>query len=597
DVDFRPSGVLDVGAGVGSAAWAAHEVFGWLRPAQWTRSEKLREHEVRQLMAELEALLDAADDSEDEQQKHELKQEIEGKKQRLAQLLRQARQAREDVPLPSFKRVQCIEPNPAMRDTGRTLLAPLQRGLLPDDVNPHNTSAKVRRQHGAVDVQWYDNVRGNRHLNGQDLVTCAFTLSEFGNDHAGRTRLLRDMWSVLRPGGYLVLVEASSVAGGTLIQAARQYLLSEHPPTVTVTEEGVVDKDGNIVQEITEQNSNLSLSKDAASVVAPCAHDLMCPVLLNSIEAKTEGKRLNKISRWCHFAQKVSRHGLPKQSRMALRNIPRKSAARSAIHQNNVVFKYSYCVLRKGPADYGRYSPKVRKQKAAWKNAEQINENLMDRHELQRHSFTWARQILPPRKRGGHTYMQLCTARGELERRIVAKSHGNEWGYKLARKSRWGDLWPYPERPNVMKKIPVKLRKRIYRDVQRMRKQTLLSFEEALQKRQEHAKAEQSRLNATKFSADDEELLRAFLAEWPRGHAIRATYSEVQQLAEQLGRTPRSVENKLIKMRKQQQKQEEAAQPALLPEPKQQHSEREMAPLMREVHEERPAELKHFEPM
>ena len=47
----------------------------------------------------------------------------------------------------------------------------------------------------------------------------------------------------------------------------------------------------------------------------------------------------------------------------------------------------------------------------------------------------------------------MCNAEGEIERRIIAKSHGIEGGYRLVKKAKWGDLWYFEKR------IPHKFRK------------------------------------------------------------------------------------------------------------------------------------------
>ncbi|KAI9822198.1 MAG: 37S ribosomal protein S22 [Phylliscum demangeonii] len=52
------------------------------------------------------------------------------------------------------------------------------------------------------------------------------------------------------------------------------------------------------------------------------------------------------------------------------------------------------------------------------------------------------RAILPPLKRSGHVILDVCTPAGQLERWTVPRSFGKE-AYRDARKSRWGDLWPW----------------------------------------------------------------------------------------------------------------------------------------------------------
>ena len=72
-------------------------------------------------------------------------------------------------------------------------------------------------------------------------------------------------------------------------------------------------------------------------------------------------------------------------------------------------------------------------------------------------SHKWGRMVRPPLKKSGHVIIDLCTAEGGLNRHIVARS--NAWeggvgksGYRAARKSKWGDLWPYgdPRRLNEL---------------------------------------------------------------------------------------------------------------------------------------------------
>ena len=71
----------------------------------------------------------------------------------------------------------------------------------------------------------------------------------------------------------------------------------------------------------------------------------------------------------------------------------------------------------------------------------------------------WSRIIRNPRKRGKHIIIDVCsasrhaanaevvdTSQGHLVRQVVATNDKRTWlgpgGYRLARKSRWGDLWP-----------------------------------------------------------------------------------------------------------------------------------------------------------
>jgi ribosomal protein RSM22 (predicted rRNA methylase) len=68
------------------------------------------------------------------------------------------------------------------------------------------------------------------------------------------------------------------------------------------------------------------------------------------------------------------------------------------------------------------------------------------------------RIIRPPRKRGGHIVLDVCTGRcggssseqseqqAAIVRHTVARSDAHKWmgsaGYELAKSANWGDLWP-----------------------------------------------------------------------------------------------------------------------------------------------------------
>jgi ribosomal protein RSM22 (predicted rRNA methylase) len=68
-------------------------------------------------------------------------------------------------------------------------------------------------------------------------------------------------------------------------------------------------------------------------------------------------------------------------------------------------------------------------------------------------SYFWPRIIRPVIKKHKHSIMDLCNADGEIERRIIAKSHGMEGGARKVKKARWGDLWYFERRiPNKFRK-------------------------------------------------------------------------------------------------------------------------------------------------
>ena len=97
--------------------------------------------------------------------------------------------------------------------------------------------------------------------------------------------------------------------------------------------------------------------------------------------------------------------------------------------------KYSYLIVKKGPTPAS---------------------TLADKNEAQdviEESYFWSRLIRPVIKKQKHQIMDLCTVDGNIERKIVAKSHGTEGGYRVAKKLNWGDLWYLDYRiPNKYRK-------------------------------------------------------------------------------------------------------------------------------------------------
>ncbi len=87
-----------------------------------------------------------------------------------------------------------------------------------------------------------------------DLVTCAHTLAELGDDGL-RSQAVEHLWS--QTGRFLVLVERGNAEGFRLIRNARQLLLEKFAGEL--------------------------------QIVAPCSHQLECPMR----------------GSWCHFAQRV----------------------------------------------------------------------------------------------------------------------------------------------------------------------------------------------------------------------------------------------------------------------------------------------------
>ena len=126
-----------------------------------------------------------------------------------------------------------------------------------------------------------------------------------------------------------------------------------------------------------------ALMRSGHTVVAPCPHELACPML-----AKRD---------WCHFAARLDRSRLHRDV---------KGGEMSYEDE-----KFSYVVARR--------------------TVEAGDGNVRD-----------ARIVRHPRQRKSLVSLQLCTPAGTAVEQLVAKSAG--LAYRFAREARWGSTWPAP---------------------------------------------------------------------------------------------------------------------------------------------------------
>src|SRR5215475_12774676 len=170
----------------------------------------------------------------------------------------------------------------------------------------------------------------------RDLVTLAYVLNELVA--ATRQSVLRKLWALTAD--TLVIVEPGTPAGWQRILAARSQLIEA-----------------------------------GAHVIAPCPHAHACPLAPPD---------------WCHFAQRVARSRVHRQTKRA--DVPWEDE------------KFSYLAVSHKPATH-----------------------------------VGARVIARPRTAGGHTTLKLCRPDGSAGDQVVSRRHGAL--FKRARKADWGSLF------------------------------------------------------------------------------------------------------------------------------------------------------------
>jgi ribosomal protein RSM22 (predicted rRNA methylase) len=184
--------------------------------------------------------------------------------------------------------------------------------------------------------------------------------------------------------------DASQPPEGTWDVVVASYVLGEIPDAERrdVTEQWFAATSGELVVVEPGSKDGFEVVRRArehlitlgATISAPCPHDGTCPMAGGD---------------WCHFAVRVARTKLQRQIKAGDRGYEDE--------------KYSYVVAsRQGPV---ARSPRV---------------------------------VGPPRRRGGHVRLKLCTTDG-LNELIVAKREAER--YRSARKLEWGDAFEQnPER-------------------------------------------------------------------------------------------------------------------------------------------------------
>ncbi|XP_029930797.1 methyltransferase-like protein 17, mitochondrial [Myripristis murdjan] len=186
-----------------------------------------------------------------------------------------------------------------------------------------------------------------------DVVVGAFSLSELPSKKE-RDEILFTLWR--KTSSYLVLVENGTKEGHQMLMEARDILLTKKEKFLFDTR--------------------------AASVFAPCPHELPCPKLA----------RLSPVP--CNFQQPY--HPLPLPGR-----------------PDRQIEKFSYLILAR-----------------------------TDGVEAEKGGVDWARLVAPVLSRSRHVHCQMCCPNGQIQQVVVtARKHGRDV-YRCARSSEWGDQLP-----------------------------------------------------------------------------------------------------------------------------------------------------------
>ena len=281
--------------------------------------------------------------------------------------------------------------------------------------------------HESEGIRTSASLRGANRRDGFDVVVSSYALGEIPDESTTRQHqrqvdlTIRQLWDKVAPGGILVVAEPGTPKGSLLVRRARALILE-------VARRDMEQKARRLGMEPSDEDVE-------AYVVAPCQHDKACPM--------KESNREEGFSTWCHFPQRIMRSAYMREIKHGIR-----------AYQDE---KFSYVVLRRATrasaredaARAARRAVEAQKRRPESPTDEEEDEERRDAfyETLARESFeSWSRVTRVPRKQKGHVVFEVCDPSGEMRRLTVAKSHARDIGrdgYKLARKLRWGDLWPF----------------------------------------------------------------------------------------------------------------------------------------------------------
>ncbi|XP_022159801.1 methyltransferase-like protein 17, mitochondrial isoform X1 [Momordica charantia] len=341
----------------------------------------------------------------------------------------------------SIEKVNLVEPSQSMQRAGRSLIQglknlPLIHGY--DSIQALNKDiSKSEREH--------------------DLVIASYVLGEIPS-LKDRVTIVRQLWNLTKD--VLVLVEPGTPHGSNIISQMRSHIL-----WMEKRKWHKYENNNNIACK------DLVTQKCGAYVVAPqCPHDGKCP--------------LENSGKYCHFVQRLERTSTQRAYKRS------KGESLRGFEDE----KFSFVAFRRGqrprepwPLDGMKFE--TLKEQHAKRNPEDLEidyedliklntqdivpyqevdpvtydsdvietENFDDGEEEEEEQGEsvladlgggWGRIVFSPIRRGRHVSMDICrstkrdASEGSFERIVVTQSK-NPTLHHQARRSVWGDLWPF----------------------------------------------------------------------------------------------------------------------------------------------------------
>ncbi|KAL8837887.1 MAG: hypothetical protein Q9170_002362 [Blastenia crenularia] len=275
-----------------------------------------------------------------------------------------------------------------------------------------------------------------------DVILAPYTLWTLQEDHMRKTHI-QNLWSLLKPGGVLLVLEKGVPRGFELVAGAREVLLKYHIASPGNT------KFENHVDEPLEGRYR---EKETGMIIAPCTNHGKCPMYL--FNGKSVGRR-----DYCHFIQRYIRP-------------PFLQRILGQQHRNHEDIRFSFVAVQRGvdlrrthnikqgqgaedDAFAGFDQDEIYSNSANQSHPSSEQNSQMDGSGATSiNPLSFPRILLTPLKNKGHIIFDACTPAGKLERWTVPRSFGKR-AYADARKARWGDLWALGAKTRVPRRLKI----------------------------------------------------------------------------------------------------------------------------------------------
>ncbi|GAA0166245.1 chaperone [Lithospermum erythrorhizon] len=338
----------------------------------------------------------------------------------------------------SLERVNLIEPSQSMQRAGLRLIKDLKN--LP-----------IIQSYPSIQ-ELTQNIRKTERKH--DIVIASYVLGEIPS-FKDRISIVRQLWDLTQD--VLVLVEPGTPQGSKIISHMRSHILWMEKR-----------RSRKVEIALSKASKDLMTMKSGAFIVAPCPHDGRCP--------------LENTDKYCHFVQRLERTTSQRAYKRS------KGGALRGFEDE----KFSYVAFKRGerprepwPLDGMEFE--TLKEEHAKRNPEDLEIDDEDQFESEDEDSKdaivpvsyesdivegdmvtendesneddkevpsadlgsgWGRIIYSPLRRGKRVEMDICRAldrdgiEGSFDRIVVTKSK-NPTLHHQARRSLWGDLWPF----------------------------------------------------------------------------------------------------------------------------------------------------------